>query len=136
MDKESVIKQNVSLALFMGAIIETGTETGRPIFSFINNVSFCYNVKIQTRDGMYLFYGEELKFHRSWDWLMPVVEKINKRDYVTMYYDECRIHALKIGEFEEIKVIREGEPLIDAVYEAVVKYIEIYNKIEHPEEFL
>lgn len=67
-----------------------------------------------------------LKYNEDWGWIMPVVEKINKRDYVTIYFDECRIHSLVVGEFETIDIINEGQPLIKSVYEAVVKYVEWY----------
>ena len=65
-------------------------------------------------------------FDKSWDWIMPVVEKINKRDWVTIYNDECKIHALVSGEFETIDIINEEQPLIKSVFEAVVKYAEWY----------
>ena len=70
-------------------------------------------------------YDDFISYHNSWDWLMLVVEKINKRDWVTIYCDECKIHALNSGEFEDIVVIKEGGKLIETVYEAVVKYIEL-----------
>ena len=56
---------------------------------------------------------------------MPVVEKINKRDWVTIYGDQCKIHSLVVGEFEDINIINEGQPMINSVYEAVLKYIEL-----------
>jgi len=69
-----------------------------------------------------------LEFQYSWDWLMPVVEKINERDWVTIFSDECKIHSLNVNEFEDIVVINEGTSLIKTVYEAVCKYIEWYNE--------
>jgi len=68
--------------------------------------------------------AENFEFHKNWSWLMPVVEKINKRDWVTIYNDECKIHALVNGEFETIDIINEGQPLIKSVFEAVAKYAE------------
>jgi len=71
---------------------------------------------------------EKLGYHASWDWLMPVVEQINKRDWVTIYSDECKIHALQADEFETIQIIGEGKPLPDTVYAAVVQYINLNLK--------
>ena len=68
----------------------------------------------------------QIPYHLKWDCLMPVVERINKRDWVTIYNDECKIHALIVDEFETIDTVKEGEPLILAVYEAVYKYVEWY----------
>ena len=62
-------------------------------------------------------------YKNSWDELMPVVEKINECDWVTIYSDECKIHSLQVNEFEDIIVTKEGESLINSVYEAVLKYV-------------
>ena len=68
---------------------------------------------------------EALPTYKEWNELMPVVEKINKRDWVTIYSDQCKIHSLVVGEFEDINIINEGQPLIKSVYEAVLKYVEL-----------
>jgi hypothetical protein len=68
---------------------------------------------------------EALPDYKEWNNLMPVVEKINKRDWVTIYRDECKIHSLVVGEFEDINIINEGQPTIKSVYEAVLKYVEL-----------
>ena len=74
------------------------------------------------------FSLKTIPYHKDWNMLMSVVEKINNRDWVTIYRDECKIHALIVGEFDDIVVVKEGEPTINSVYEAVVKYIKWYNK--------
>lgn len=48
-----------------------------------------------------------LKYHESWDWLMPVVRKIEQRNEL------IGAHILSSD--------------IDATYQAVVKFIKIYN---------
>ncbi len=88
----------------------------------------------QSKKDYYYYYNNiETKdcdslpsYHCDWDCLMSVVEFINKRDWVTIYADECKIHALDIDEFETISVVKEGRPLIEAVYGAVLKYAEWY----------
>jgi len=77
---------------------------------------------------------EEL-YDVSWDWLMPVVEKIEKNKYV----DEFNINWDSLGEkhhceitntqkftFETIRIYADSK--IEAVYEAVVEFIKWYNK--------
>jgi len=66
-------------------------------------------------------------YSNDWNSLISVVEKINERDWVTIYSDECKIHSITIGEFETINIINEGEPLIKSVFEAVLKYVEWYQ---------
>ncbi|TDD75634.1 hypothetical protein [Flavobacterium caseinilyticum] len=68
---------------------------------------------------------EALPNYKEWNELMPVVEKINKRDWVTIYNDQCKIHSLIVGEFEDINIINEGQPMIKSVYEAVLEYVEL-----------
>lgn len=82
-------------------------------------------VETEKIDGQ--VYGDnwiKLFYNSSWDYLMQVVEKINKRDWVTIYSDEFKIHSMKVDEFEEIQVINEGEPLIKSVFEACFQYAE------------
>lgn len=97
---------NKRIALFMG-YIEDGENITHPILGTL------------TKKGLRL-----LKYHESWDQLMPVVEKINTMDWVTIYCDECKIHPALKGSFSTIDIIHEGMPLIKTVYEAVYKYIE------------
>lgn len=55
--------------------------------------------------------AEELHFHTSWDWLIPVVEKCFQEDGKHYVINDA---LLTIN--------------IDEVYEAVVKFIKEYNK--------
>lgn len=71
--------------------------------------------------------SEGLLFNSDWNWLMTVVEKINERDWVRIYSDECKIHSCLANEFETIIVVNEGLPMIKSVYDAVVKYVEWIN---------
>ncbi len=60
-------------------------------------------------------YADKLQYHSSWDWLMPVVEKIlNKSDN-----DEL------IERFYEIQNVI---PNREATYNAVVEFINQYNE--------
>ena len=59
----------------------------------------------------------ELKFHESWDWLMPVVDKMN----TTELWDEYDISYLATYLVSVD---------INATYNAVVEFINEYNKNE------
>tara|TARA_R110002072_G_C7594798_1_gene503470 strand:+ start:236 stop:541 length:306 start_codon:yes stop_codon:yes gene_type:complete len=78
-------------------------------------------------DGRYLFttdidelkgadtrFWEELYFHVSWDWLMPVVQKIE--DYLAD-------NVGKVGYFDECLNSND----LEVRYQAVVEFIKQYN---------
>lgn len=73
----------------------------------------------------------ELDFHTSWDWLMPVVEKVSRftDEHVIMNVDSRhnRSECLLYYEGRFLPHISNAK-LIDNTYTAVVKFIEWYNK--------
>lgn len=78
----------------------------------------------------------ELKYHKSWDLLMPVVEKIeetklNGRKIAEVKIDWC-ICSIKMDSMgkkhESFNGACMGECKIDAVYYAVVCFIDWYNQ--------
>lgn len=77
-----------------------------------------------------IYFYKKVRFHKDWNEIMVIINQINKRDYVTIWNDECRIHALNINEFEEVSFTSEDKPLIEVVWSAVVQYIKIINKLE------
>lgn len=73
------------------------------------------------------------KYSTSWDWLMPVVEKIedlkNTHGFsfvVTIYQDYCRISS-KNYSLEENYFEGEGDSKLEATYKAVLESIQWYN---------
>lgn len=86
---------------------------------------------------------EKSQFHASWDRLMAVVEKINttivpedsRGDDVTYVVTiEPRYCVICAGGEETIseeQAFDSGEPLIDTVYRAVLKFIQWYNTQPH-----
>ena len=90
------------------------------------------------------FMGKEIyqkyhksNYHTSWDWLMPVVEKIaENHTFITPYFNtSCKLDGsvFVFGEYVDRKLIkklkRKGEniSLINAVYKQVVEFIKQYN---------
>jgi len=68
----------------------------------------------------------ELKLQKSWDWLMPVVEKIINKTSLAFHPKQYLEHAedkAKEQIFEAMSTID-----IDNVYKAVVEFIKWYNK--------
>jgi hypothetical protein len=72
------------------------------------------------RDNWY--EGGSLRFHESWDWLMPVVEKINELCKVTGYPDHQDLFHFRI-----VPVAKN----IKLVYAGCVIFIKWYNLTSH-----
>jgi hypothetical protein len=84
-------------------------------------------------------YIKELKYHKKWDWLMPVVEKIESTDYwrVTIIGPGCAIHDHASDNCESLPCIEvdhtyilfnDVETKIAAAWHAVVNWMLWYNK--------
>ena len=86
-----------------------------------------------------LFLPIEMEFHSSWDWLMPVVEKIDSiladDDFVTISYNRCLIEVNNTDIlFPTKEIVRlptiegMGNSRIEATWNAVCEFIEWYNE--------
>ena len=80
-------------------------------------------------DGLYLdvlyfyegrYYDTNMEFHKSWDWLMPVVNKIRSFD--------CEFDIEQIGVFDWDDEISHYEFDLDLTYNAVVEFIKQHNE--------
>jgi hypothetical protein len=74
-----------------------------------------------------------LKFHTSWDWLMPVVEKIEDEGFnVIINKYVCKVE--KVAFFKTVTVAykevadTESQTKLEAVYSAVVSFLKWYNE--------
>ncbi len=94
--------------------------------------------------GYFKIHPNDLKFDTSWEWLMPVVEKIESlfpRVAIVMYPTHCTIEDESYADlstpmenrlsnvsdmFENIW--EDGDNRRDAAYKAVVEFIKWYNK--------
>jgi hypothetical protein len=79
-------------------------------------------------------------YHSSWDWLMPVIRKINgmgKEYQFTIFktYVSCTVERggkfYKDFSFSHAEYITEEQSDITAAYNLVVKFIEWYNQINN-----
>lgn len=119
MDAKEYLEGNKKIAVFMGAVAlrEHNTE-----FDFI---------KAQfTPDNECFQYWHEnkLKYNSSWDWLMPVIEKISEiefHDGETAYprtFGMTSGGGNKMFRFNRCQLF-ESETLINSAFLAVVDYI-------------
>ena len=66
---------------------------------------------------------EDLLYHASWEWLMPVVEKIENSTDTTFDIENDNVHIsgdFKLSVFEHTK--------LESVYTAVIRFIQWYNE--------
>lgn len=82
------------------------------------------------RKAWHEFQGyEPLLFNESWDWLMPVLERIRVKGYkweIGMSPISSQYHYCKIWSVGTIG----GRSPLDAVYSAVLEFIKWYNSIK------
>ena len=96
--------------------------------------------------GEYYIPVKKLKYHTSWDWLMPVVEKIGEQHNISIHIGICRVtHRFmaqkKIAKdqgigMDEVPPIAECNEydFIGNVYKAVYQFITWYNKQKQTNE--
>ena len=97
------MKENKLIAEFMGMANERHSD-GRYLFT----------TDIDELNGTDTRFWEELYFHVSWDWLMPVVERIEQ---VMQGVPQQMLHLSLYST-------------IDEVYAQVVEFIKEYNQIK------
>ncbi len=103
---------------------------------------------LETPDGCYFEYitkeGERskathfilLEYHTSWDWLMPVVDKIESIDIegrcytIAIEFDEATVWEFTPYEDAKRKINAFSYTKREATYKAVVEFINQYNKNE------
>ena len=124
MENLNVIEGNKLIAEFMGGKYDKDTtfkiqsdEIWLPIHGIVN----CATIE----SGK----GRIIQYHTSWDWLMPVVEKIeNFNDGCTLcIIEDERCHINTQTNFEVDSV---GYTKIEAVYNAIIEFIKWYNQQE------
>jgi len=131
MTTEEILQGNKLIAEFMGAKYDKDTsfcmhpnDLWLPIHGVVNYKT--------TESGS----GKTLHYHSSWDWLMPVVEKIESMLHddivITIEYKDCLIPVVA-GTFKTDNDgfdihIKGAESKINAVYQAVIEFITWYNK--------
>lgn len=109
----NTIENNKLIAKFIGS-------------DFINN-----NIMINRLPKYFLNNSDSYNcFHNSWDWLMPVVEKIEDLDncQVDICFDWCRIGYKGYLFNIDTRNFLKGKTKIEAVYFACIQFIKWYNE--------
>lgn len=96
--------------------------------------------------GYTTYRDEELQYHSSWSWLMPIIEKISTYHYPEYYgkrgkteddgdYDDCaypRTFGMRDKEGKYMvrinaNTLHSANTLIEATWMAVIDFIQWYN---------
>jgi len=126
---------NKLIASFMGATIEL--KEGRwhgnhwsPYRGLSNHAS------ANNKDFIEHHIHFDSSYHESWDWLMPVVEKIEGinepianfvRYSVETSNNNCYVYLLLDWDIPIIITKQQGKSKIEAVWHCCIKFIEYYN---------
>ena len=79
--------------------------------------------------GIEKYTSDELKYHKSWDWLMPVVDKIDEvSNDNTLFKIEYNRAFIEDTENYHILIDVMAKSRREATYKAVVEFINQYNK--------
>jgi len=121
MEAKEILEGNFIIAKFMGGVYD-GTKYF--VFKEQNNRHLIHGD----------LYDSQLKYHSSWDWLMPVVEKIHSTPAVIFEFTIalipfCRIMYTPKNQPHKIFMSEERNDItgMEAIYQAVIQFIYWYN---------
>jgi hypothetical protein len=123
-DKPTIDQMNEAIAIFDGwELVEREVE----LSDFTSTNIMCFVTDDCRR------YHPDLKYHESWDWLIPVVEKIatlSPDDVVHMEFCKTyvRCHLWNMDDGRTRVFDESGNPGILTVHKAVYQFIKWYNK--------
>ena len=120
MTQEQIMENNKLMAEFMGLKIQ-----GHPYDLHHDWIWITVGDKTWTP---VCELDSEFLYHSSWDWLMPVVDKIESlEDYdVNMYGEQTDIVEWKNDKY--IIKANNGKSRLENTYNAVVEFIKWYNE--------
>ncbi len=128
MTKEKTISNNILIAEFMGF-----KSNKAEYYKIPNKMWHTHN----SSDSYVMHHSSNLLFDKEWDWLMPVVEEIEKRGYIStiekmqLPYTEHRVWFNESNTMKEFACGARDESKFIATYNAVVDFIEFYNKLKN-----
>lgn len=105
MNKQQIYKQSKLISEFMGFQTLTDAVDDRTLAYYVGDVIKADNSDNENEDDV--FHLDDMQFHTSWDWLMPVIEEIDHLQYET------------IDSIENALATRS----IKDTYEAIVEFI-------------
>ena len=120
---------NKLIAEFMGFETHTDVVDDRTLAYYVGDVIKADNSDNENEDDV--FHPDDMQFHTSWDWLMPVIEKIEDEEdcefRITDDWSDKKTFTCSISARRDGEVIVRGSQASDnklkAYYLAIVKFI-------------
>ena len=123
MTKEEVNKRNEAIAIFMGGKL---SKPKNPINSPYWKIPR-HNTYLGNPNKVYILY-----YDRFWDWIMPVIEEIEKPGSIWLVeigFNACKIfNLMNLNNSTDAEYSRIGIHKRQAVFLAVSDYCINYNK--------
>ena len=124
MNEAHTLENNALIAEFMGYKVLTKSFQDKPV----------YNIPIEGSIG---YIPEMMKYNTSYDWLMPVVEKIENAqtrscvNHIFTHIIKCLGGKsfncyIEVGNQKRISITSENR--LQSIYEAVGTFIKWYNE--------
>lgn len=115
--QEKINKDNKLIAEFMGF-----KQSG-----LLNEYTNPNEIPVNGMTNIYNPDGSDFKYSKSWDWLMPIIEKIESIDawIFDIYGNKCEVEFGNNFTMDDITFYRQTK--IEATYKAVVAFIKWYN---------
>ena len=108
------MENNKLIAEFMEFPTHTDAVDDRTIAYYVGE-SIMHTDNTENENDYNVFHPDDMQFHTSWDWLMPVLKKIN-----------LKLHPNTYGAWRMIT--HPVEYKIEDVHNQVVEFINQYNK--------
>ena len=110
-------KTNKLIAEFMGFPTHTDAVDDRTIAYYVGE-SIMHTDNTENDNDYDVFHPDDMQFHISWDWLMPVVIKISRK--IDKPLDEVVSRLTEVGS-DNIWDVK-------SLHNAVVEFIKEYNQ--------
>ena len=130
---EKLLNDNKLIAEFMGAV---GTPKYNPT-EWDVYITGCLDVDSDEENAQHFYTPDKMKYHTSWDWLMPVVDKIEsihgvfRRGSMTkggqLHNATEKKYVIEYGMHDKVIAHVYANSRIDAEYQAVVEFIKDHN---------
>lgn len=129
--EQEIVYYDKLIAEFMGADIPSYSKNAKGV---VTNCSLVYNnhrVDYFYINDKWSAYGDLFKFSKSWDYLMPVVDKIETMETnVMIKRNYCNIRTWDYDDFTctGFSTVNISHEKIEATYCAIIYFIKWYNQ--------